>query len=41
MLIVEVGFELNNDLKFYDKMLKEHKLDNCFNCETHGVSIDI
>ncbi len=37
MLIVEVGFELNNDLKFYDKMLKEHKLDNCFNCETHDI----
>lgn len=37
MLVVEVGFELSNEFEFYDKMLKNHKLDNCFNCITHDI----
>ena len=37
MLILEVGFKLDNDLKYYDKILKDKGLENDFNCETHDI----
>ena len=36
-LIVEVGMKLEKEFEFYDKMLKEHGLDQVFSCETHDV----
>lgn len=37
MYIVEVGFKLESTLKVYDEMLKQHRLENCFNCQTHDI----
>ncbi len=37
MLIVEVGFKLNDDIKYYDKMLKFKGLINDFNVVTHDI----
>lgn len=37
MIIVEVGFKLDKDLDYYDKLLKKHNLENCFNCITHDI----
>ena len=37
MLIVEVGFELNEKLDYYDKLLKNNGLENGFNCITHDI----
>lgn len=37
MLIVEVGFKLDNDLEYYDNLLKANGLKNDFNCETHDI----
>ena len=37
MLIVEVGFKLDKDYKYYDNLLKENGLDNDFNVITHDI----
>ena len=37
MLVVEVGFKLNNTLGYYDKILKNNGLANDFNVITHDV----
>ena len=37
MLIVEVGFKLDNDFKYYDNLLKNNGLDNDFNVITHDI----
>ncbi len=37
MLIVEVGFKLNNTLDYYDKLLKRNGLVNDFNVITHDI----
>lgn len=37
MLIVEVGFKLDKNLKYYDNMLKKNGLENDFNCITHDI----
>lgn len=37
MLIVEVGFRLDNDIEYYDKMLKSKGLVNDFNVITHDI----
>ena len=37
MLIVEVGFKLNEDFNYYDTLLKSNGLENDFNCETHDI----
>ena len=34
MLIVEVGFKLDNDFKYYDNLLRNNGLDNDFNVIT-------
>lgn len=35
--VVEVGFLLDKNFKFYDKMLKKHGLSLVFKCKTHDV----
>ena len=37
MLIVEVGFKLENKLDYYDKILKTNGLINDFNVVTHDI----
>ena len=37
MLVLEVGFKLDKDLNYYDKVLREHGLINVFNCTTHDI----
>lgn len=37
MLIVEVGFKLDKNLEYYDKILKSNGLENNFNCETRDI----
>ena len=37
MLVVEVGFKLNNTLDYYDKLLKMNGLVNDFNVVTHDI----
>jgi hypothetical protein len=37
MLIVEVGFKLDRDFDYYDKMLKSKGLTNDFNVITHDI----
>ena len=37
MLIVEVGFKLDNNIKYYDKLLKSNGLINDFNVITHDI----
>lgn len=37
MLTVEVGFELNEKLEYYEKILKSNGLINDFNCVTHDI----
>ena len=37
MKIVEVGIKLNNDLEYYDKILREHGLVNDFYVQTHDI----
>lgn len=36
-LKVEVGFKLDKDFKYYDKMLKQHGLKRTFLCLTHDI----
>ena len=36
-LVVEVGFLLNNNFRYYDKLLKKNGLDLVFKCKTHDV----
>ncbi len=36
-LVVEVGFLLNKNFRFYDNMLKKHGLNLIFKCKTHDV----
>lgn len=36
-MVVEVGFKLEKEFLYYDQVLKEHGLDNCFNCLTHDI----
>ena len=36
-MIVEVGFKLDKNFFYYDKMLKNKGLNNCFNCITHDI----
>lgn len=37
MKIVEVGFKLNNNYKFYKKILEHNGLKNDFNCTTRDI----
>ena len=37
MLVVEVGFKLNHEFEYYDKLLKDHGLINEFNIITHDL----
>ncbi len=37
MFIVEVGFKLDKSLAYYDSVLKQHGLDNDYNCITHDI----
>jgi len=37
MLIVEVGFKLDNDFKYYDNLLRNNGLDIDFNVITHDI----
>ena len=37
MLIVEVGFKLDKDYKYYDNLLKRNGLNNDFNVITHDI----
>ena len=37
MLIVEVGFKLDKNLEYYDRVLKMNGLENVFNCETYDI----
>ena len=37
MLIVEVGFKLNNKLEYYDNLLKNNGLINDYNVITHDI----
>ena len=37
MLIVEVGFKLEKNFEYYDKLLKDNGLINDFNVTTHDL----
>ena len=37
MLVLEVGFKLNKDLKSYQEILKNPNVVNCWNCEIHDI----
>ena len=37
MLIVEIGIKLNNDLEYYDKLLKSKGLECVFQTVTHDI----
>jgi len=37
MVVLEVGFKLDNDFEYYDKLLKDNGLINDFNCITHDI----
>lgn len=37
MVVVEVGFKLNENLKHYEDILSEHNAINRFNCKTHDI----
>ncbi len=37
MLVVELGLKLDKELIYYDELLKEHRLKNVFNCNTHDL----
>lgn len=37
MFIVEVGFRLDENLDYYDSIMKSKGFDNDFNCETHDI----
>lgn len=37
MIVVEVGIKLNNDLEYYDRILRDNGLNNDFNCVTHDI----
>lgn len=36
-LVVEVGFKLDKDLKYYDNLLRQNGLSQVFSCTTHDV----
>ena len=37
MLIVEVGFKLDESFDYYDSILRQKGLENVFNCVTHDI----
>lgn len=37
MLVVEVGFKLNKDIKYYENILNKSGAVNRFNCKTHDI----
>lgn len=37
MLVVEVGFKLDNELKYYEEILNKSNAINRFNCKTHDI----
>ena len=37
MLIVEIGFKLNKDIKYYENILNNSGAVNRFNCKTHDI----
>lgn len=37
MVVVEVGFKLNENIKYYEKILFSHNAINRFNCKTHDI----
>lgn len=36
-IVVEVGFLLDSELSYYDKLIKEHNGINTFSCKTHDI----
>lgn len=37
MVVVEVGFKLNRNIKYYEDILSLHNAINRFNCKTHDI----
>ena len=37
MIVVEVGFKLNENIKYYEDILFSHNAINRFNCKTHDI----
>ena len=37
MLVVEVGFKLDKDIKYYENILNKSGAVNRFNCRTHDI----
>lgn len=37
MIVVEVGFKLNENIKYYEEILSSHNAINRFNCKTHDI----
>ena len=37
MIVVEVGFKLNKNIKYYEDILSLHNAINRFNCKTHDI----
>ena len=37
MIVVEVGFKLNKNIKYYEEILSSHNVINRFNCKTHDI----
>lgn len=37
MIVVEVGFKLNKNIKYYEEILSSHNAINRFNCKTHDI----
>ena len=37
MVVVEVGFKLNKNIKYYEDILSLHNAINRFNCKTHDI----
>ena len=40
MIVVEVGFKLNKNIKYYEEILSSHNAINRFNCKTHDIYLD-
>lgn len=37
MIVVEIGFKLNKNIKYYEEILSSHNAINRFNCKTHDI----
>lgn len=37
MIVVEVGFKLNKNIKYYEEILSSHNAINRFNCKMHDI----